>query len=96
MVQEPINKPVVCVVGLGYVGYPLAEAFSRHIRTIGFDIDSNKIKLIKKSGSKISVTSDSSKIKEADYIIICVPTPVTKTKQPEPQYVPQQKLSGKT
>ena len=83
MVQEKLNKPVVCVVGLGYVGYPLAEAFSSHLRTIGFDNDSKKIQLIKKSGSKISATSDPSKIKEADYIMICVPTPVTKTKQPD-------------
>ena len=83
MVQEKLNKPVVCVVGLGYVGYPLAEAFSSHLRTLGFDNDSKKIQLIKKNGSKISATSDPSKIKEADYIMICVPTPVTKTKQPD-------------
>ena len=83
MVQETINKSVVCVVGLGYVGYPLAEAFSSYVRTIGFDIDRKKIKQIKKSGSKISATYDPSKIKDADYVIICVPTPVTKTKQPD-------------
>ena len=34
----------VCIVGLGYVGLPLAEAFSKHLKTIGFDIDEEKIR----------------------------------------------------
>jgi len=42
MVQGP-NDTIVCVVGLGYVGYPLADAFSRHVKTIGYDIDEDKI-----------------------------------------------------
>ena len=33
----------VCIVGLGYVGLPLAEAFSRHIRVIGYDVDRAKV-----------------------------------------------------
>jgi len=37
MVSEELKDKTVCVVGLGYVGQPLAEAFSSHLRTIGFD-----------------------------------------------------------
>lgn len=39
-----MKDKTVCVVGLGYVGLPLAEAFSKYLKTIGFDIDRAKIK----------------------------------------------------
>ena len=83
MVQKSVKKPTICVVGLGYVGYPLAEAFARHFPTIGFDIDIKKIKSIQNSPSAISATNTPSSIKKADYIMICVPTPVLKNKQPD-------------
>ncbi|PKL70358.1 MAG: nucleotide sugar dehydrogenase [Methanomicrobiales archaeon HGW-Methanomicrobiales-1] len=83
MVSGQDDKVTVCVIGLGYVGYPLAEAFSQHVETIGFDIDRNKIDQIQKSGSKIHATSNPEEIHNADYILICVPTPVTKNKQPD-------------
>lgn len=81
--KKAINKPVICIVGLGYVGYPLAEAFSRHLTTIGYDIDLEKIRQIKKKNPKILATNDPKEIKKADYIMICVPTPVSKTKEPD-------------
>ncbi|NQE52262.1 UDP-N-acetyl-D-mannosamine dehydrogenase [ANME-1 cluster archaeon GoMg3.2] len=37
-----MKDKIVCIVGLGYVGLPLAEAFSKHLKTIGFDIDEEK------------------------------------------------------
>lgn len=40
-------KGVVCVVGLGYVGLPLAKAFSKHLRVIGYDVDDGKIRELK-------------------------------------------------
>jgi UDP-N-acetyl-D-glucosamine/UDP-N-acetyl-D-galactosamine dehydrogenase len=83
MVPAAVNDATVCVVGLGYVGNPLAEAFSRHITTIGFEIDHRKVEQILKSGSKILATSDPHQIKKADFVLICVPTPVTKNKQPD-------------
>ena len=83
MVHEPIKGTTVCVVGLGYVGFPLAEAFARHITTIGFDIDKQKIEQIRQSESKIKATSDPRSIRKADYVLICVPTPVTSNKQPD-------------
>jgi UDPglucose 6-dehydrogenase/UDP-N-acetyl-D-galactosamine dehydrogenase len=83
MVQKTVRKPTICIVGLGYVGYPLAEAFSLHFPTIGFDIDVKKIKSIQNSKSAVSATTSPSLIKKADYIMICVPTPVLKNKQPD-------------
>lgn len=73
----------VCVVGLGYVGTPLAEAFTEHLPTIGFDIDHRKVDALRASGSKIRATTDPTSIRDADYIMICVPTPVTKAKDPD-------------
>jgi len=37
--SHELNNKTVCVAGLGYVGLPLALAFSRHLKTIGFDVD---------------------------------------------------------
>jgi len=39
-----MKNKTVCIVGLGYVGLPLAETFSNHLKTIGFDIDEEKVK----------------------------------------------------
>ncbi|HII99587.1 MAG TPA: nucleotide sugar dehydrogenase [Methanoregula sp.] len=80
--KEPIKK-TVCVAGLGYVGTPLAEAFAEYLPTIGFDIDSKKIDILNKAGSKILATTDPVRIREADFVMICVPTPVTKAKDPD-------------
>jgi len=82
------NK-TVCIVGLGYVGLPLAEAFSKHLKVIGFDIDEEKVKRLSESNTKqnIEFTSDATRIKQADFILICVPTPVTKSKEPDLRYV---------
>jgi len=79
----PLAK-TVCIVGLGYVGLPLAEDFSRHIRTIGYRRDQQKVdELNAVVGNKIEATTDPAKIKEADFVIIAVPTPVTKAKDPD-------------
>lgn len=77
----------VCIVGLGYVGLPLAEAFSRHIRVIGYDVDRAKVAELNMGGGGIEFTTDASQIKEADFVIIAVPTPVTKAKDPDLSYV---------
>lgn len=83
MVPEKLKDKTVCVIGLGYVGLPLAEAFSKHIKVIGYDIDEKRLKKLKESPSKIEYTSDPAQIKQADYAIICVPTPVHKSKEPD-------------
>ena len=97
--QKILNKQaVVGVVGLGYVGLPLAMLISnKGFKTYGFDIDENKIELLKKKKSYIShipeekikeaknliPTSDFSLLKKCDVIIICVPTPTTETNEPD-------------
>ena len=92
------NKSIVCIIGLGYVGLPLAQAFSKSLKVIGFDIDKDKIsslnelnKSSKETDSAISTnltfTSDPKCIGEADFIIIAVPTPVTKSKEPDLSFI---------
>ncbi len=84
MVQRKITEKTVCVVGLGYAGLPLAEEFSRHIRTIGYRRDQKKVdELNNTPGNRIEATTDPKRIKEADFVIIAVPTPVTKAKDPD-------------
>ena len=82
------NKAVICIVGLGYVGLPLAEIFSKNSKVIGFDIEEDKIiKLNEDNTNNILFTTDPSLIKEAEFILIAVPTPVTKSKEPDLSYV---------
>ncbi|MGA2121765.1 MAG: nucleotide sugar dehydrogenase [Methanoregula sp.] len=88
MTLEKLLKKTVCIVGLGYVGLPLAKAFSEHIRTIGYRRDQKKVDELKKTpGNTIEATTDPTKIKEADFVIIAVPTPVTKAKDPDMEAV---------
>lgn len=92
------KQAVVGVIGLGYVGLPLAMLVSnKGFKTYGFDIDKNKIELLKKKRSYIShiplekisqlknflPTTNFSKLKDCDVIIICVPTPTTETNEPD-------------
>ncbi len=77
-----MKDKTVCIVGLGYVGLPLAEAFSKHLKVIGFDIDEKKTRNLGNNNNtkaNIEFTTDPSKIKHADFVIIAVPTPVTKS-----------------
>ncbi|MCX6699454.1 MAG: NAD(P)-binding domain-containing protein [Methanomicrobiales archaeon] len=84
MTSKKILNKTVCVVGLGYVGLPLAEAFAEHLRTIGYRRDIKKVNELNKTpGNKIEATTDPAMIKKADFVIIAVPTPVTKAKDPD-------------
>jgi UDPglucose 6-dehydrogenase/UDP-N-acetyl-D-galactosamine dehydrogenase len=85
-----MKDKIVCIVGLGYVGLPLAKAFSKHLKTIGFDIDKAKIGYLNNNNNNetnLLCSADPSKIKQADFVIIAVPTPVTKSKEPDLSYV---------
>jgi UDP-N-acetyl-D-galactosamine dehydrogenase len=83
-----MKNKTVCVVGLDYVGLPLAKAFSKHLKTIGFDVDNEKIRLLNNDKEdNLEFTIDPSKIKLTDLVIIAVPTPVTKSKEPDLRYV---------
>ena len=88
---------VVAVVGLGYVGLPLAVEFGKKFRTIGFDLSAEKIHAYcrhidptgevshenLKQATLLEPTTDPSKIKEADFIIVAVPTPVDEAHNPD-------------
>lgn len=90
------NKKVA-VVGLGYVGLPLALAFGRKLPTLGFDISQEKIKAYLegydptgemspeafKQSTSLTVSNDPSVIKQADFVVVAVPTPVDQAKQPD-------------
>jgi len=81
--KEKVKDMTVCIVGLGYVGMPLAEMFAKQVRVIGFDINTQKIKMLQTQFPSLELTSDPIKIRQADVVIIAVPTPVTKSKEPD-------------
>ncbi|CAD6490170.1 MAG: UDP-N-acetyl-D-mannosamine dehydrogenase [Candidatus Argoarchaeum ethanivorans] len=87
--DHKLNDKTVCIAGLGYVGLPLALAFSRHLKTIGFDVDAGKIGELSGANNNpgIAFTDDPGEIRNADYVIIAVPTPVTKSKDPDLSYI---------
>jgi len=78
-----VKDKVICIIGLGYVGLPLAEEFSKHFRVIGFDVNEKKIKTLNQQYNNFEITSNPLRIKEADIDIIAVPTPVTRSQQPD-------------
>lgn len=78
-----LKNMTICIVGLGYVGMPLAESFSKHVHVIGFDINEKKVQKLKSEYPFLELTSNPIKIKEADVVIIAVPTPVTQSKEPD-------------
>ena len=93
------------VVGLGYVGLPLAvEIAEAGFRTLGFDLLEDKVARINRgenyisdvsdgklkelvSGGRLEATSDFSRIREMDFIAICVPTPLDTHQQPDLSYI---------
>jgi UDP-N-acetyl-D-galactosamine dehydrogenase len=84
MIPDSLKNRTVCVIGLGYVGYPLAEAFSRHLKTIGYRRDEQKVREMNAlPGNRVIATTDPKRIREADFVIIAVPTPITKAKDPD-------------
>ncbi len=97
MYNKLISKNIkMAVVGLGYVGLPLALEFSRHFSVIGFDIKEKTVELLRKGvdpsgelkkesfeGRDILFTSDVKKLEEASFFIIAVPTPIDKYNNPD-------------
>jgi UDP-N-acetyl-D-glucosamine/UDP-N-acetyl-D-galactosamine dehydrogenase len=88
----------IAVVGLGYVGLPLALQFGKHFRTIGYDINESKINAYKNyvdpadevtyqdfeaAYPNFEPTTDIAKISEADFVIVAMPTPVDENKRPD-------------
>ncbi len=94
--QITAGEEKLSLVGLGYVGMPIAVAFARKIRVVGFDLNAEKIALYK-SGidptnevgndvireTKVEFTADETKLKEAKFHIVAVPTPVNDDHTPD-------------
>ncbi|MCR5178684.1 MAG: nucleotide sugar dehydrogenase, partial [Lachnospiraceae bacterium] len=90
------REEALSLVGLGYVGMPIAHAFAKSIKVIGFDLNEKKIELYK-SGvdptgevgdeeikkTSIEFTSDPARLKEAKFHIVAVPTPVNDDHTPD-------------
>jgi UDP-N-acetyl-D-glucosamine dehydrogenase len=99
------KQAVVGIIGMGYVGLPLALAFDRAgFRVLGFDIDPAKVRKLNRGESylkhigagrvaamarrgKFQATGDFRRLREADAIAICVPTPLTAMKEPDLSFV---------
>ncbi len=87
--KRDFEEIAVCIVGLGYVGLPVAEAFAKSLKVIGFDTNGDKIRKLNRSNNNRNLvfTDDPREILGADFIIICVPTPVTRSKEPDLSHV---------
>ncbi|HOZ51574.1 MAG TPA: nucleotide sugar dehydrogenase [Chitinophagaceae bacterium] len=97
MYQELVNKEAkLAVIGLGYVGLPLALEFAKKIQVIGFDINDKRVEMMRNSidpsnelekeafdNCAIEFTSDLEKLKEATFYVVAVPTPVDSHNVPD-------------
>jgi len=104
--MKKLSNITLGIVGLGYVGLPLAVEFGKKIKTIGFDINSPRIDELKSGidatlevekellveASMLSYSSDVNDLKQCDVYIVTVPTPVDKHKTPD--LTPLVKASG--
>lgn len=95
-IKEEILRGPVAVVGLGYVGLPLAVAFAEHLPTIGFDLNEEKIALYERGcdpteevgpekikETTVQFTADPSRLREAKMIVVAVPTPINSDNTPD-------------
>lgn len=101
MITELYNKIVakeekLSLVGLGYVGMPIAVAFAKKVDVIGFDLNAKKIELYRSGidptkevgdeaikNTSVQFTADESKLKGAKFHIVAVPTPVNDDHTPD-------------
>ena len=81
--------PRMAVVGLGYVGLPLAEAFAAHMPVVGVDTDAIRVEQLRRTHASpnLEVTTDPAAIAPAEFVIIAVPTPVTPFNEPDLSYI---------
>lgn len=94
--QSIINKQEkIAVIGLGYVGLPLAVAFGKKVNVVGFDVNKEKVNLYRKGidvtkevgneilkGTTIRFTTEESELKKSKFHIVAVPTPINDDKTP--------------
>lgn len=89
------GKEKLALVGLGYVGMPIAVEFAKHVQVIGFDINEKRVNEYKNGidatnevgpaikNSKVDFTADPARLKEARFIVVAVPTPVNEDNSPD-------------
>lgn len=91
------NMTAIAIVGLGYVGLPLAVAFGKQIRTIGFDLNEEKLNSYRSgidptgevasedlaSASHLEFTNDPGAMSDAEFVIVVVPTPIDQAQRPD-------------
>ena len=89
------GKEKLALVGLGYVGMPIAVEFAKHIRVIGFDINEKRVSEYQSGidatnevgeaikDTTVEFTADPTKLKEAKFIVVAVPTPVNEDNTPD-------------
>ena len=87
----------ICIIGLGYVGLPLALAFAKKYAVVGYDINTQRVADLKKgidtteeadasellSNPNLQITSDPKHIADSNIYIVTVPTPIDKYKSPD-------------
>lgn len=96
---------MLAIIGLGYVGLPLALQFARNnVRVIGLDVDAAKVEAInagksyihhiasesikgERDAGRLEASTDFSKVNDCESVIICVPTPLNKNREPDLSYV---------
>lgn len=90
------KQATIALVGLGYVGLPLAAAFGRKAKVIGFDISSHKIDELRRgidstgelstdelSSTRIELTDQPAMLKDAKFLVVTVPTPIDRNRKPD-------------
>jgi UDP-N-acetyl-D-galactosamine dehydrogenase len=94
MIKKLTSKSKISIIGMGYVGLPLADKLSAYFKVVGFDINKKRIDQLKKNNDvncqvkdlnlkkKILFTNNSFDLSKSDLFIITVPTPVYKNKEP--------------
>jgi UDP-N-acetyl-D-galactosamine dehydrogenase len=94
---KKIEDAKVAVIGLGYVGLPLAVEFGKHFNTVGFDIDARRVAQLRKgrdltlevepeelkAARKLKYSTDMAALKGCDFYIVTVPTPIDAAKRPD-------------
>lgn len=101
MIEDLLEKrKKICLVGLGYVGLPIALEFSKKYSVIGFDINPTRIEMMKRKedpskellpedfdNCDIEFTADVDVLKKANFYVIAVPTPIDEHKNPDLKYL---------
>ena len=96
MRSKKFHRPTITILGLGYVGLPLATAFAKYYLTYGYDISEDKIDKLKNGfdstnqimskdlkNNNLIFTNDPKSLKKSNIIIVSVPTPVDKKNKPD-------------